>query len=117
MLAILILGMLLGPGAEVVRLMVLSRRFRRGAIACREIAESSRNMAAVLARRWNEAGVDDVKVRQWLKAGEERWIRYGEHYSRLAPKYDRAARYPWLPLEPDPPVPEYPISSEWQRGP
>jgi hypothetical protein len=117
MLAILILGLLLGPGAEVVRLMTMSRRFRQGAIACRKIADRSRNTAAMLARDRNEAGGDDVKVRQWLQAGEERWIRYGDHYSRLAPKYDRAARYPWLPLEPDPPAPEYPISSEWRRRP
>jgi hypothetical protein len=25
------------------------------------------------------------------------------HYAALARKYERAARYPWLPVEPDPP--------------
>jgi hypothetical protein len=28
------------------------------------------------------------------------------HYSRLTAKYERAARYPWLPVAPDPPEPE-----------
>ena len=28
------------------------------------------------------------------------------HYARLKDKYERAARYPWLPIAPDPPLPE-----------
>jgi hypothetical protein len=28
-----------------------------------------------------------------------------EHHARLAEKYQYAARYPWLPVEPDPPEP------------
>lgn len=31
-----------------------------------------------------------------------------EYYTRLRLKYERAARYPWLAVEPDPPVPKYP---------
>jgi hypothetical protein len=27
-------------------------------------------------------------------------------HDRMAEKYDRAARYPWLPVEPDPPEPK-----------
>jgi hypothetical protein len=27
------------------------------------------------------------------------------YYARLRAKYERAARYPWLPVEPDPPEP------------
>ena len=29
-----------------------------------------------------------------------------DHYLLLYKKYDRATRYPWLPVEPDPPEPE-----------
>lgn len=29
-----------------------------------------------------------------------------EYYCRLRAKYERAARYPWFPVEPDPPPPE-----------
>jgi hypothetical protein len=36
--------------------------------------------------------------RQNLKKHVERW-------AALARKYERAARYPWLPVEPDPPAP------------
>lgn len=31
---------------------------------------------------------------------------HGDHCRRLAHKYERAAHYPWLPVAPDPPVPE-----------
>jgi hypothetical protein len=40
----------------------------------------------------------------------ERWIdlhdRRAEYFGRLARKYERAARYPWLPVPPDPPEPK-----------
>lgn len=32
--------------------------------------------------------------------------REAEYYSRLKAKYERAARYPWLPVKPDSPEPE-----------
>ncbi len=35
-----------------------------------------------------------------------RYKQRAEFYSRLREKYDRAARYPWLPVAPDPPEPE-----------
>jgi hypothetical protein len=33
-------------------------------------------------------------------------VRLMEHYKFMAEKYLSAARYPWLPVEPDPPPPE-----------
>jgi hypothetical protein len=35
-----------------------------------------------------------------------------DRHARLKEKYWRAARYPWLPVEPDPPEPEKPFSLE-----
>lgn len=32
--------------------------------------------------------------------------RRSDYYAALQAKYERAARYPWLPVEPDPPMPE-----------
>jgi len=34
-----------------------------------------------------------------------RHSRFAEYYSDLATRYRRAARYPWLPVPPDPPEP------------
>jgi hypothetical protein len=35
-----------------------------------------------------------------------------DRHARLKEKYWRAARYPWLPVGPDPPEPEKPFSLE-----
>ena len=47
-----------------------------------------------------------------LRAGRE-WVQSGgmskareAWYTGIIQKYERAARYPWLPVEPDPPEPE-----------
>jgi hypothetical protein len=37
-----------------------------------------------------------------------RWSRSYDHFSALRRKYERAARYPWLPVSPDPPDPTFP---------
>lgn len=34
------------------------------------------------------------------------FTRKAEHFANLKQKYERAARYPWLPVAPDPPEPE-----------
>src|SRR3954464_961716 len=44
-----------------------------------------------------DAEVDRYMLRM---IGKYRW------HDRLEPKYERAARYPWLPVAPDPPEPE-----------
>lgn len=36
----------------------------------------------------------------------EGWRRAGDHYRALQEKYERAARYPFLPVAPDPPRPK-----------
>ena len=33
-------------------------------------------------------------------------LRWAEYYAGLRAKYEHAALYPWLPVEPDPPEPE-----------
>jgi hypothetical protein len=46
-----------------------------------------------------------ARAKLWL-ADIVRYRKLAEHYQRLGEKYDRAARYPWLPVPPDPPPPE-----------
>jgi hypothetical protein len=36
----------------------------------------------------------------------DRVMDRADHHTLLARKYERAACYPWLPVEPDPPEPE-----------
>jgi hypothetical protein len=51
---------------------------------------------------------------RWLKAAPQ--VRANaairDRHARLKEKYRRAARYPWLPVGPDPPEPEKPFSLE-----
>jgi hypothetical protein len=41
-----------------------------------------------------------------LKADEVRRAKASAYYSNLIQKYERAARYPWLPVASDPPKPD-----------
>lgn len=50
-----------------------------------------------------EAGTDEYP--QWQEE-EEMIRRRDDHLLRLAAKYERAARYPWLPVAPDQPEPK-----------
>jgi hypothetical protein len=57
--------------------------------------------SAPTTRRWWIG--EDGNV--WLSA---QLLRENSWHTQMAEKYRRAARYPWLPVEPDPPKPEPP---------
>lgn len=50
----------------------------------------------------DDAGVP-APTRRLTDREADRWIEY---YDARASRYERAARYPWLPVEPGPPPPE-----------
>ena len=54
---------------------------------------------------------NDAEI-QLIKRHNEWNERFKEHHRRLALKYRRAARFPWLPVEPDPPEPARPIEPD-----
>jgi hypothetical protein len=41
-----------------------------------------------------------------LRSDHERYRRLFFHYRRMRQKYEHVARYPWLPVQPDPPEPK-----------
>jgi hypothetical protein len=116
MVVVVFLGLVMGPGAEVARLIQLAYRFRQCAIGCRDMAEASRRTAASLATSWRTMSPAHAKARRGLQAAEERWIKYGDYHSRFALKYDRYAMRPWLPIE-DYSPPDYPFPNDWYLGP
>lgn len=116
MVAVASLGLVMGPGAEVARLIRLALRYRQCAIGCREMAEASRRTAASLGSAREATGTAQGKVRRGLQAAEERWIKYGDYHSRFALKYDAAAVRPWRPIE-DYSPPDYPFPDDWYLGP
>ncbi len=52
------------------------------------------------------SGPGGAIMKERLKADEVRRAKASVYYSNLIEKYERASRYPWLPVDPDPPKPE-----------
>jgi hypothetical protein len=69
--------------------------------------------------RMEKAHVDPTSIEAIKNHAEgtrtyaERLARETAYFGALARKYRHAARYPWLPLEPDPPGPERPSHERW----
>ncbi len=82
--------------AGVAVVLVLYQRHR----TFERLAADHRN-AAMIAR---PIRIISRQPRRWI------WMLlpspYHEREDELARKYERAARYPWLPVEPDPPEPQ-----------
>jgi hypothetical protein len=81
MIAVAVVGLLMGGTAYTIRMGRLSDRYRRAASAFRTAEKAFRG-----PRSRNE-------VHRRAMA---------ERFGRVAEKYERAARYPWLSVEPDP---------------
>jgi len=54
----------------------------------------------------DEGGLVESAIDPTPGYDEDRLRRRAEYHDFLRRKYDRAARYPWLPVAPDPPEPE-----------
>jgi hypothetical protein len=113
MIAVAGVGMVIGGAIEIVRLRRLSREYSGRVISARRALAYARISAGWSDERWL-AECQDIDRRNresdWFKMGRplspdvarER-IAYWEP---IRSKYERAARYPWLPVGPDPPRPE-----------
>lgn len=66
---------------------------------CRDLSEKA-------DRFWTErVHAKDPENWEYREAAE--WVRrLCDYHELMTQKYERAARYPWLPVEPDPPMPE-----------
>jgi hypothetical protein len=67
-------------------------------------AEYHKEQVALLGRLGREEHLGGGSVRGI--APPPKAIRAREYHSRMAENYRHAARYPWLPVEPDPPEPK-----------
>ena len=94
MLLVAVVALTLGIGTECMR-----RRSRFLTLASFHAAEACDGRIVPLAIR---ATMSETE----LTACDERRLAWEEYHAGLAAKYERAARYPWLPVEPDPPEPK-----------
>lgn len=104
MLALAIVGIALFAIMEADRLNRLATRYRKRAEDSRFISESySADMTWL--REKHIQTQSDVEKRAIAKTLDLNGRKI-DHHSRLARKYADAARYPWLPVAPDPPTPK-----------
>ena len=102
MVAVAIVAILIGVGLEVGR---RSRRFARLAAYHSNVALE--HFGTLMAFGGEPPPIRDVPP---AGLGPTRYLHRAKallnYHSVLTEKYQRAARYPWLPVAPDPPEPE-----------
>ncbi|WP_435020113.1 hypothetical protein TA3x_001654 [Tundrisphaera sp. TA3] len=120
MILVAAVAILLGARAEVARLRRMSRDYYVEAM----LFGMQEQIAQANAGRTREAWL--AEVREIERANGEGGMRMGrrnfdlfpppppavekqsaEYYGKMRAKYERASRYPWLPLPPDPPEPRW----------
>jgi len=107
MIAVAAAGGLLGGAIEARRMWTQSAEYSRRAMLFGWVAlsyeaarEQGRDVEFVRVRPHYSEAVVPTPARSAVLRRQE------EHVLRLQQKYERAARYPWLPVLPDPPEPE-----------
>jgi hypothetical protein len=66
----------------------------------------------VLRADWYRIIAGTWKARQAAAPNDPNAPQFIAYFESLASKYQQAARYPWLPVEPDPPGPSFVRSLE-----
>jgi hypothetical protein len=100
----------LGMGIEGLRrrLSALSDQYRLRAAEFRKEAQFEADMASArtASRNYMEGIGGNFPPGNPMDESIARLHRRSAHYRALSGKYDRAARYPWLEIAPDPAEPE-----------
>ena len=103
MIAVAAIGLMIGGG---VRLKQRRDYFLSLAQSHQmEVASSTARGEALKSRFGHTSGMTTEEIMH-LHGDYDRMMDRADHHASLARKYERAARYPWLPVEPDPPPPE-----------
>ena len=110
MVAVAVVGLIMGGivGHERLKrrrglLLNLARAHFLREMACHQEA----NLYHALEQNLRGAtGYESVYRRNYRKRRKENAIQRTRYHRSLVSKYRRAARYPWLPVESDPPEPE-----------
>jgi len=103
----------IGVPVEVARLRRLSEGYRikaaRIAVHERKARSDATRSYEAWAAKVREMDRQEREGGGWYKIGRpfspERCGRLIPHFEALRQKYERASRYPWMPVEHDPPTP------------
>jgi hypothetical protein len=106
MVTVASVALVIGGSIEYSRLKRLSTRYAYSAhifglqeTTCRADGRLSHGEWLDVSRRRFKLGLGQSLKPEWCR-------KLTPHYESLRLKYERAARYPWLPVSPDPPMPE-----------
>jgi hypothetical protein len=120
MIASLIAAILLAAGVGIDQIRRRQKEFRARAEIYRNLRqesdkliaaydESIRDLNHMVAIEQSSPIPDTARLEQLIKlvqATRELTQRTSTHYASLKDKYAQASRYPWRPVEPDPPEPQ-----------
>jgi hypothetical protein len=114
MAAVAVVALLIGGSLEYARLKTLGREYAGRAINARRSMEPARRSLGWSHERWMAECRRFDQIEQasggWYKfprPPSPEWAKtLVAYWEPVVAKYERAARYPWLPVEPDPPRPE-----------
>jgi hypothetical protein len=100
----LVIVLLVGGGVQLIRhrrdyFLTLAQSHQA------EAASSRTRMEALKSRLGNTLNMSDDEFTH-LHHDFNLMMDRADHHAELAHKYERAARRPWLPTEPDPPPPD-----------
>jgi hypothetical protein len=117
MAAVAGVALLIGGSLEIARLKRLSEGYTLRVMYARRLSAMPKATASWTHERWlaecRRIAEKEKKEREagsrWTYARgypPERARKLVAYWVPMIEKYERAARYPWLPVEPDPPMPE-----------
>jgi hypothetical protein len=101
--AVAVIGLMIGGGVLLKHrrdyFLLLAQSHQK------EAASSTARGEALKSRFGRTSGMSNEEIMQ-LYGNHDRMRDRADHHAAMARKYLRAARYPWLLVEPDPPEPE-----------
>ncbi len=114
MAVVAVVALLIGGSLEYARLRRLGHEYAARAINAKRSLGYARRSSDRSHERWlaecQRIDRSEQASGGWYKMGRppspERARRLVAYWEPIVAKYERAARYPWLSVEPDPPRPE-----------
>jgi hypothetical protein len=102
MVAVAVIGLMIGGGV-----LLKQRRDYFLSLAQSHQKEAASSTLRGAAYKWRLGGTSGMTVEEIMRLHRvyDRMMDRADHHASLARKYERAARYPWLPVESDPPEP------------
>ncbi len=105
MVVVAISAMVIAASLWVSRALLRAQEYRRLAIVHLAFGNLCFGEAGEYRYAADHSRASDRRDRDELQMIEAHQLKLANYHHDMARKYEHAARYPWLPVEPDPPPP------------